>query len=181
MNFHAPVVHRSFTTALSEHYAAVRARLGGLPAVRSAEIPAAPVLKLPPPEPCIVVDLVPDQRGQAVVKLIGANAELIAARRALMIYARLRRERPTSNSVLQVQAAVAAAFKIDLPLMLSRSRRQGPTRVRQIAMMLASHVTACTRGAVARRFNRNHSTVIHAEKKFAGMLDGAVSQIGGAQ
>ena len=181
MNFHAPVTHRSFSTALTAHYTAVRARLGVLPAVRSPEISAAPVLKLPPPEPCIVVDLVPDQRGQAIVIPIGTNAELIAVRRALMIFARLRRECPTSNSVLQVQIAVAAAFKMDLSLMLSRSRRQGPTRPRQIAMMLASRVTSCTCGAIARRFDRNHATVIHAEKKFAGMLDGAASQIGGAQ
>src|SRR5437899_1205247 len=102
MNFHV----RSYGAELAEHYAAVRARLGCLPL-----IPQEPVLLLPyfapPAEPHIVVDLIPNQRGQEV-KPIGAVEEAIAARRALMMFARLREENPSHNSVRHLQVAVAA-------------------------------------------------------------------------
>jgi hypothetical protein len=173
MNFHV----RSYGAELAEHYAAVRARLGCLPL-----IPQEPVLLLPPPvwiEPHVVVDLVPDQRGKEVVP-IGTNAELVAARRALMIFARLRDSKPADNSVRHLQVAVAAAFKIDLAVLIGRSRRPGPVRPRQIAMMLARRVCKHTLNHVSARFDRNHATVIHAERKFAYLLDGASSQIGSA-
>lgn len=173
MNFHAPV--RSFSTELAYHYAAVRARLGGLPAVASA-----PVLLLPAPawiEPHIVSDIVPDQRGREIVPA-GADVEIVAARRALMIFARLRQDNPGLNSVRHLQLAVAAAFKVDLARILERTRRPGPTRVRQIAMMLAMRVCKLPRNQVAIRFDRNHSTVMHAERKLAAFLDGATSDVG---
>lgn len=173
MNFHV----RSYSAELADHYAAVRARLGGLPL-----IPPEPVLLLPPPiwiEPHVVVDLVPDQRGKEILP-IGANAELVAARRALMIFARLREDSPSFNSVKHLQIAVASAFKIDLAEIHGRSRRPGPVRVRQIAMVLALRVCAKTLNDISRRFDRNHSTVLHAKRKLAAFLDGATSQIGGA-
>lgn len=176
MNFHAPVPIRSFHAELSDHYAAVRARLGGLPLT-----PPEPVLLLPnfvfPAEPHHIVDLIPDQRARDVVP-IGANAEVVAARRALMIFARLRESKPSDHSVRQMQVAVAIAFKIDLVVLLGRSRKPGPVRVRQIAMTLARRCCARTLNDTSRRFDRNHSTVLYAERKFAAFLDGATSQIG---
>lgn len=183
MNFHAPVIHRSFSTALSEHYTAVRARLGGVPAARPVEIPAAPALFLPPPAPQVVVDLVPDQRGRDAVNVlpVGTEVEIMAARRALMIFARLRDADPGSNSVRHLQKAIAEAFRVDLFAILGRSRKRGITRMRQIAMAMACRCCRLSRAEIARRFDRDHTTVLWAEKKWMPFLDGATSQIGGGR
>lgn len=124
-------------------------------------------------------DPIPNQRGKGGLDVmpIGAAAEIVAARRALMIFARLREESPSTNSVRHLQAAVATAFKVELRAILRRSRRPGPTRIRQIAMMLATKVCRCSRAEVGRRFARNHATVWHAERKFTHMLNSACSTI----
>jgi len=180
MNIHAPVpfVSESYSSRLSEHYAAVRARLGGMPNERPPEIPATPLLFLAPPaEQHCVVDVLPDQRGKDVLP-VGAEAEVIAARRALMAFARLRESEPSANSVRQLQVAVASAFKVDLWVILGRSRRPCPVRIRHIAMMLAHCCCKTSREDVSRRFDRNHATVMYAEKKLAAFLEGATSRIG---
>jgi chromosomal replication initiation ATPase DnaA len=74
---------------------------------------------------------------------------------------------------------VAEAFKVDLGAILGRSRKHGITRIRQIAMMLATRVCKTSRNQVGLRFFRDHSTVFWAETKFAPLLEGATSQIGG--
>lgn len=176
MNFHAPA--RSFSAELALHYAGVRERLRGLPPIRSIEIPAAQVFLLPPPtELHEVLDPVPEQRGKEVVETIGAEAEVVAARRALAIFARLRSEPTTTNSVRHIQMAVAAAFKVDIGVILGRSRRPGAIRIRQIAIALARRVCAKTLNDLSRRFDRNHATVLYTERKWARFLDGASSQI----
>jgi hypothetical protein len=147
--------------------------------------PALPVLMLPylaPGDLQNVPDLIPDQRGKDVLDVmpIGADLEIVAARRALMAFARLRQEAPSISSVRHIQMATAEAFKVDLWVILGRSRRQGIVRIRQIAMLLAHRVCHASREDVSRRFDRNHSTVHYAEKKFAGLLDGATSRIGRA-
>jgi chromosomal replication initiation ATPase DnaA len=97
-----------------------------------------------------------------------------------MIFARLREEIPSTNSVRHLQTAIATAFKIDLWVILGRSRRHGPVRIRHIALMLAHCCYKTSREDVSRRFDRNPATVMYAEKKLAAFLEGATSQIGGA-
>lgn len=180
MNFHAPVVYQSYHEKLVDHYAAVRARLGGLPMVRPEEIPAAPIFAIPAPtERHAVFDIVPSQRGRSAADVfrISDEAEIVAARRALAIFARLRDEAPGINSVRHLQQAAAAAFKVDLWVILGHSRRVGPSRIRHIAMMLAHCCCATSREDVSRRFDRNHATVMYAEKKYAAFLEGACSRI----
>jgi hypothetical protein len=170
-----------YRESLVEHYAAVRARLRApvfdLPEI---EAPVEVLLLDYQPEPYTVVDLVPDQRNLTFMKVeaLDAAAEILAARRALASFARMRTEHPSMNSVRQLQIAVAAAFKIDVAIITGPSRRHGPVRVRQIAQFLAAQVCATSRADIARRFRRDHATVFHAIKKFAGFLDGATSQIG---
>jgi len=124
--------------------------------------------------PLNCADPIPNQRGRDIMP-IGAAAELIAARRALMIFARLREDNPSHNSVRHLQMAMAAAFKVDRNQMLARTRRPGPTRIRQIAMMLAMQVCKLSRSQIAIRFDRNHATVWHAERKFTQLLNSACS------
>src|ERR1700754_3852780 len=140
MNMLVPAA--SFEATLSAHYAAVRLRLRApefsAPLMEMHE-PTEPALLLEyqaPAEPHEAADPIPDQRGKDVMP-IGAEAEIVAARRALMIFARLREEKPSSNSVRHLQMAVAEAFRVDLWAILGRSRRPGPVRIRHIAMMLA--------------------------------------------
>lgn len=181
MNFHAPVSYqtRSYSDRLSEHYAAVRARLGGSPGIRPAEIPAAAPLLLPAPKELhAVADPIPDQRGAELVLPIGNEAEVIAAMRALAIFARLREGKPSTHSVRHMQMAVAAAFKVDVWVILGRSRRPGPVRVRQIAITLARRCCVSTLNGLSLRFDRNHATVLYTERKHAAFLDGASSRIG---
>jgi hypothetical protein len=180
MNFHAPA--RSYSADLAEHYAAVRARLDGFPTIAPAEIPTAPILLLPAPtERHEVLDLVPNQRGKEFVMPIGAEAEIVAGRRALAMFARLREEKPSTNSVRHLQMAIASAFKVDIWVIIGRSRKAGPVRIRHIALMLAHCCCKTSREDVSRRFDRNHATVMYAEKKLAAFLDGATSQIGGGR
>jgi hypothetical protein len=168
----------NFHTTLIEHYAAVRMRLRA-PILDLDEIEEPKALLLDyHPESHVVVDLVPDQRGKKIMP-IDRSAEIVAARRALAGFAR-RMQICSNQSIRQLQISVAEAFKADLDQMLSRSHKAGPTRIRQIAMALARRVCKQPRAEIGRRFDRNHSTCIHAEKKFAWLLDGATSQIGGA-
>jgi Bacterial dnaA protein helix-turn-helix len=169
----------NFHSALVEHYAAVRVRLRApLLDLDFIEAPKALLIEYQP-EPHDVVDVVPDQRGRLIMP-IDRSAEKVAARRALAGFARRRQANPTQNTVRQLQASVAEAFKVDVEDMLARSMRPGPSRIRQIAMTLAKRVCKQSRAEIGRRFDRNHSTCMHAEKKFAWLLDAATSQIGGA-
>jgi hypothetical protein len=181
MNFHAPVPYRSYSERLSEHYAAVRARLGA--PQKGDMVPEArpnTVLLLDfHPEAHVVDDLVPNQRRACLltVERISADAEIVAARRTLAAFARLRTLNPTTNSATHLVHAAAIGFKVDIAVIVGRSRRPGPVRIRQIAMYLAHQVCGVSREAVSRRFDRNHATVLHAERKFQGLLDGAASHI----
>ena len=169
----------NFHSALVEHYAAVRVRLRApVLDLDAIEKPRKVLLLDHRPEPHIVADLVPDQRGKRIVPL-DRHVQIVAARRALAGFARRQQANPT-QSIRQWHLSVAEAFKVNLADMLERTHRHGPAQIRQIAMALAKRVCKQPRAEIARRFDRNHATVLHAERKFAWLLDGATSQIGGA-
>lgn len=173
----------NFHSKLADHYSKVRMRLGGGMSLIDLAQFQAPVLYLPAPVafPNDVLDPVPDQRGVAAwnIEVIGHDAELIAARRALAAFARLRASNPHFHSMRHVQLAAAVAFKVDPEVLTGPCRRQGAVRVRQIAMTIACQVCAIGRNEIGRRFNRDHSTVHYASKKMAYLVDGATSSIGG--
>lgn len=158
----------------SQTYAETYVRLRGRRLVFAANL-SPPKVRYPRPLDCS--DPVPYQHGRvrSGIVRIGGAAEAIAIRRALSIFARSRSANPKGNSIKQIQVATAAAFKVDLMQMLSRTLCRGITRIRQIAMMLAMTVCAHSRRAISRRFDRDHSTVFYAEKKYKYLLDGVSS------
>lgn len=64
--------------------------------------------------------------------------------------------------VAHIQATVAAYYGIDIRRMTSNHRDRTFCRPRQIAMYLAVEMTPKSYPEVGRRFNRDHTTVIHA-------------------
>lgn len=132
------------------------------------------------PHRCL--DPVPNQCGVDADKLqwLRQEAEFVAVRRSLAIFARMQRENPCGRPIFQLKVAVATAFKMDSEALYGRRALKAVTRPRQIAMMLAMRLTKSSSAEVGRRFGRDHTTVLYAEKKFAWLLDGATSQIGGA-
>jgi chromosomal replication initiation ATPase DnaA len=81
-------------------------------------------------------------------------------------------DRPVCISVIDVQHAVARAFRLSIGEMLSRKRRHRLTRARQVAMYLSRemagggwmgrrrHAASFPRIGIA--FARDHTSVIHA-------------------
>ncbi len=71
------------------------------------------------------------------------------------------RERDTITIDI-VKKLVCKYFEISLAEIVSRSRKQGLVRPRQIAMYLARHHTDSPLQTIGRSFNRYHATVLHA-------------------
>ena len=68
------------------------------------------------------------------------------------------------SPVSRIQAEVAHYYGLSLPVMLSDRRDAHLARSRQMAMYLAREITPQSLPAIARRFNRDHSTVMSAIK-----------------
>lgn len=66
--------------------------------------------------------------------------------------------------VADIQQTVAAYYSLPLNVMTSRDRRAEATRARQVGMYLASELTAHSMAEIGRRFDRDHTTVLHAIK-----------------
>ncbi len=72
---------------------------------------------------------------------------------------------PTFDSILRIQAAVASHYGIDGQSFRSPSKLWDITRPRQVAMYLARHLTGKSLPVIARHFDRDHTTVIHAVRR----------------
>ncbi len=175
MTIHTAIPTRSYGTRLSEHYAAVRSRLGA----PSTGLAREAVLLDFRSDSHVVDDPVPNQRRATAltVEPISSAAEIVAARRTLAAFARLRAADPATNSMTHLLHATAIGFKVDVAVILDRSRRPNAVRIRQIAMYLANHVCGMSRQAISKRFDRNHTTVLYAQRKLEGLLDGATSGV----
>ena len=66
--------------------------------------------------------------------------------------------------ISRIQAEVAHYYGLSLPTMLSDRRDARLARARQMAMFLARETTPQSIPAIGKRFNRDHSTVMHAFK-----------------
>ena len=66
--------------------------------------------------------------------------------------------------ISRIQAEVAHYYGLALPAMLSDRRDSHLARARQMAMFLARETTPQSIPAIGKRFNRDHSTVMHAIK-----------------
>jgi len=76
------------------------------------------------------------------------------------------------SSVRQIQEATAAEFGLDIRELLARDRTPKVAFARQVAMYLARELTDEGLPAIGREFEgRNHTTVLHAWKRVAELVD----------
>jgi chromosomal replication initiator protein len=66
--------------------------------------------------------------------------------------------------ITHIQALVAAYYKIPMRAMVSAQRCWEYSHPRQIAMYLSAELTPKSLPDIGKRFNRDHTTVIHAIK-----------------
>jgi chromosomal replication initiator protein len=74
-------------------------------------------------------------------------------------------------SVGDVQEAVCAVLHLSLDELLSTRRTPRIVRARHLAMYLARDVTGLSLARIARDFNRDHSTVLHAIRRVESTLE----------
>jgi chromosomal replication initiator protein len=119
---------------------------------------------------------VAEKAGASVRELEGALIRLVAyaslrgeqatpelARRLL---ARIRQHGPASCTISDVQDTTARAFGFSKDALLAHDRRPQLAFARQVAMYLARELTDATLPAIGAQFGgRNHSTVLHAQRR----------------
>ena len=74
-------------------------------------------------------------------------------------------------SVAAIQEAVAAVLEVPRPELLSARRTPRVARARQLAMYLTRELTALSLAQIAREFNRDHTTVMHAIRSVAKRIE----------
>lgn len=74
-------------------------------------------------------------------------------------------------SVAAIQEAVCAVLGVDLADLRSAKRTPLATRARHLAMYLTRELTPLSLAQIAREFNRDHSTVLHAIRAVEGKLE----------
>ena len=74
------------------------------------------------------------------------------------------------SPVRVIQEAVAHYYSLSLEDLLSGKRERKFSRPRQVAMYLAAELTGQPGTEIGRRFNRDHTTVIHARRQIAKLL-----------
>ena len=80
---------------------------------------------------------------------------------------------PTAEppSLVAIQTAVCELRGVSQPDLLSSGRSAPLVQARQLAMYLARELTAMSLAEIARGFNRDHTTVIHAIRTVSGRLE----------
>jgi chromosomal replication initiator protein len=76
-----------------------------------------------------------------------------------------------SPSVQAIQEAVCSEFGVSRQDLLSPRRTTRVSRARHLAMYLARDLTSLSLTEIAREFNRDHSTVLHAIRAVSSRLD----------
>jgi chromosomal replication initiator protein len=71
-------------------------------------------------------------------------------------------------SITAIQEAVSSVLGVPREAMLSKQRTPRVTRARQLAMFLARDLTPLSLAQIAREFDRDHSTVLHALRVVEG-------------
>jgi chromosomal replication initiator protein len=74
-------------------------------------------------------------------------------------------------SVRAIQDAVAAVLGVTREELLSPRRTPKVARARQLAMYLTRELTPLSLAQIAREFDRDHSTVLHAIRTVTGRLE----------
>jgi chromosomal replication initiation ATPase DnaA len=74
-------------------------------------------------------------------------------------------------AIADIQDEVCAAFEVSRMDLLSPRRAANLACARQIAMALAKHLTKRSYPEIGRRFERDHTTVLHAVRKRQTLID----------
>jgi chromosomal replication initiator protein len=69
---------------------------------------------------------------------------------------------PHTPSIPAIQGAVCSVTGVSQPALLSSARTAGVSRARQVAMYLSREMTSLSLADIARQFDRDHTTVLHA-------------------
>lgn len=77
---------------------------------------------------------------------------------------------PVSPSVTAIQEVVCSVLQVSRADLLSAKRTARVSRARQLAIYLARELTSLSLAQIAREFNRDHSTVLHAVRSVSGRL-----------
>jgi chromosomal replication initiator protein len=79
---------------------------------------------------------------------------------------------PAGNtpSIVAIQEAVCSVLEVSREDLLSTKRTTPVTRARQLAIYLARDLTSLSLAEIAREFNRDHSTVLHAVRAVSSRL-----------
>ncbi len=132
--------------------------------------------------PAEALDLMAEQVCSSPRELIGAlnmvvSRTLILGRPITMaavqaILADSLNVRVRKISIADIQRATAAHYGISLDELVMRRRTANIVRPRQVAMYLAKTLTTASLSAIGSRFDkRDHTTVMHAEKKIKAALE----------
>ena len=74
------------------------------------------------------------------------------------------------TTIDEIQKRVAEYFNISVKEMQSSRRARNVARPRQIAMYLAKHLTSRSLPEIGRKFDRDHTTVMHAVRKVEELI-----------
>jgi chromosomal replication initiator protein len=79
-------------------------------------------------------------------------------------------EQPRRIHVTEIQHAVCEASGVRMIEMSSHRRARSVARPRQVAMYLARELTPLSLPQIGRRFDRDHTTVLHACRTIAALV-----------
>lgn len=82
----------------------------------------------------------------------------------------IRMPRTRSQKITDIQLFVCAIWSVTHAEMLSPSRFAHVVRPRHVAIYLAERMVTDSVSIIGRRFNRDHSSIIHALRKMAAVL-----------
>jgi chromosomal replication initiator protein len=110
-------------------------------------------------------------RVMAVSSLLSEPLSMPLVRRALGPAAERTSERTEPPTLAAIQEAVCAAEGLTLDELLSRRRSARIAHARQLAMYLARELTPLSLTQIARGFDRDHTTVLHAIRSVSTRLE----------
>lgn len=119
-----------------------------------------PVVKLVKPSLVEMLHAIADHYKIDQVMLMENIAELMP-----------REDRRTVYSVQSIQRAAANASGVPLYEMLSARRTDDVCKPRQMAMALCKRLTLKSLPEIGRKFCRDHTTVLHAVRKYEPLID----------
>ncbi len=107
----------------------------------------------------------------AVASLLREPVSLPLVQRALGVGQKAIEPAPEPADLPSIEAAVCAVYGLTPAELRSPSRAAKVVQARQVAMYLARELTGLSLAAIARSFDRDHTTVLHAVRAVTGRLE----------